>query len=231
MVAWFRIVRTGEESFHLIVDEGGGEAILARLERFKLGTKADILVTQEAVVSVRASSPDELPAGSSVLDGALGVVPLLWPSLAGADLFGPAGKLYTAEAESGLVEPLRIAAGIPSFGSEYHEKTIPAELGVVDMSADFTKGCYTGQELVARTDSRGNNTPRQTRVLSGTGSAPAVGTEPMLDDVAAGVLTSVAGLDGGWVALASIKRSAFDAAELTVDDVTATVEAKQPATD
>jgi folate-binding protein YgfZ len=46
------------------------------------------------------------------------------------------------------------------MGSELHEKIIPAETGLIEVSVSFTKGCYTGQELVARIDSRGNNVPR-----------------------------------------------------------------------
>ena len=155
MVAWFRIVRTGDESFHLIVEEGGGEAITARLERFKLGTKAEIACTAESVVSVRASAAEDLPPGTAVHDGGLAVVPLQWPGLDGVDMFGLSGKLFEEDAASGLTEALRISAGIPAFGSEDHEKTIPAELGVVNMSADFTEGCYIGQEVVAKIDTYG----------------------------------------------------------------------------
>lgn len=127
MVAWFRVVRTGDESFHLIVEEGGGEAIVARLERFKLGTKAEIVSTAESVVSVRASSAEDLPAGSAVNDARLAVVPLQWSGLSGVDLFGPSGQEFEVDTASGRGEALRIGAGIPAFGSDYHEKTIPAE--------------------------------------------------------------------------------------------------------
>ena len=47
------------------------------------------------------------------------------------------------------------------MGRELDEHTIPAEAGVVDRSVSFTKGCYTGQELVAHVDSRGSNTAPQ----------------------------------------------------------------------
>ena len=56
----------------------------------------------------------------------------------------------------------RIAAGVPRAGAEIVDgEVIPAELGrwLVDASVSFTKGCYTGQELVARIDSRGGNVP------------------------------------------------------------------------
>src|SRR3546814_11977806 len=53
------------------------------------------------------------------------------------------------------------------MGSELTDATIPAEAGqwLIDASVSFTKGCYTGQELVARVDSRGGNVPRPVRGL------------------------------------------------------------------
>ena len=59
------------------------------------------------------------------------------------------------------VEACRIVSGIPAMGSELTDRTIAAEAGLVDRSVSFTKGCYTGQELVARLDARGNNVPRR----------------------------------------------------------------------
>ena len=85
------------------------------------------------------------------------------------------------------------------------EGTIPAEAGVVDQSVSFTKGCYTGQELVARVDSRGNNTPRKLRLVRGPGSAPAAESfDSLLGD--SGRLTSVAPDGDGWVGLAYLGR-------------------------
>ncbi len=223
VVAWFRVVRIGSEEFVLVADSGAGPAIAARLERFKLGTKAQIDVKSALAISVRATRRDDLPGGDPVEDGELAAVPLLWRELPGVDLFGAAAARYDGPTDSGLVEPLRIGAGIPAFGSEYDDKTVPAALGVVSISADFTKGCYTGQELVARMDSRGNNTPRQLRVLSGAGLCPAVGCDARLDGEPVGVLTSVAPVGEGWLALASVKRSALDAEALAVGSVDAVV--------
>ncbi len=74
-------------------------------------------------------------------------------------------------------EAARIEAGFPRHGAELDERTIPAEAGLVEASVSFTKGCYTGQELVARIDSRGSNVPRHLRglVLSGPAQASATG--------------------------------------------------------
>ncbi len=68
-----------------------------------------------------------------------------------------------AELAPGALERHRIEAGWPGDGRRAHADTIPAETGVVPVAVSFTKGCYTGQELVARIDSRGGNVPRHLR--------------------------------------------------------------------
>jgi folate-binding protein YgfZ len=91
------------------------------------------------------------------------------------------------------------------MGAELTDRTIPAEAGqwVIDTSVSFTKGCFTGQELVARIDSRGGNVPRQLRglVLSGGDAAPA-DAAVVVDGDEVGTVTSVA----RTVALAHIGR-------------------------
>jgi folate-binding protein YgfZ len=86
----------------------------------------------------------------------------------------------------------RVAAGWPAMGTEIVPgERIPAEVAVVRVAVDFTKGCYPGQELVERMDSRGSQAPRQLRVVS-VGEA----TNPDVE------ITSVA----GDLALAYVKR-------------------------
>ncbi len=71
-------------------------------------------------------------------------------------------------------------------------ETIPGETGVSDVAVDFRKGCYPGQELVERMDSRGATAPRRLRVLDvADGAAP--GDPIVVDGVEVGRLTSVAG--------------------------------------
>jgi folate-binding protein YgfZ len=98
------------------------------------------------------------------------------------------------------------------MGREISESTIPAELGqwVIDQSVSFTKGCFTGQELVARIDSRGGNVPKRLRVIDVQGEAtPPVGAALTVDGKPAGELTSVAvSADSGRaVALAFVPRA------------------------
>ena len=100
-------------------------------------------------------------------------------------------------------EAARVAAGWPRMGAEIVPgETIPAVTGVVPLSVDFTKGCYPGQELVERMDSRGADAPRSLRILEVVDAA-ATGA-PILDADGneVGVLTSIAGA----VALGYVKR-------------------------
>ncbi len=224
MVAWCRLLRTGDESFAIVVDRGAGSAVVDRLTRFKLRTKCEITEEEVEAIAVR-SSEDVAELGNSVDDhGRLRFVPLGWPTLAGADVLDPTalGELSITPAEH-LIEPLRIAAGIPAHGTEITESTIPAELTVVNMSTDFTKGCYVGQELVARMDSRGNNAPRRVRVVVGKGEPPALGASVNGGETEIGVLTSVAPVSDGWVALASIKRAGLEATSAIVGGQTVEV--------
>ncbi len=72
---------------------------------------------------------------------------------------------------------------------------------MIDESVSFTKGCYVGQELVARVDSRGSNTPRRLRRIRSTaGAALETGAEIIVDGAAVGRVTSAAeGVALGYV--------------------------------
>ncbi len=79
----------------------------------------------------------------------------------------------------------------------------------MDESVSFTKGCYVGQELVARIDSRGAATPRRLRRVEIDGPPPPQGTELQIDGVSVGRLTSVVANPGSGpvLALALVKRA------------------------
>lgn len=102
-------------------------------------------------------------------------------------------------------ETVRISAGWPRSGREILPgDTIPAALGIEQAAVSFTKGCYPGQELVERMNSRGAAAPRTLRIVEvGRGAAPG---DPVTDAAGevVGELTSVA--PEGGVALAMVKR-------------------------
>lgn len=212
--AWFRITRAAADGFLLDVDAGFGEMLLARVKRFMMRVKVELELATWTLHAYDGSIDESsvvAPIVSPSADG-LGV------DVIGPDLSAPLGS------ELDATDHLRrrIEGGIPAMGSELSESTIPAEAGIVNRSVSFTKGCYTGQELVARVDSRGDNTPRRLRIVSGAGSA-AVGDELHNDGAIAGTITSVAPTDGGWVALAYVKRSSFDKTELDFGDTAVAV--------
>jgi len=104
-------------------------------------------------------------------------------------------------------EDARIAAGWPRMGAEIVPgETIPAVTGVTGVAVNFTKGCYPGQELVERMDSRGAAAPAALRVLTLGVEVPADAApgDPVVDASGAtiGTVTSV----GSMHALATIKR-------------------------
>ena len=192
--AWFRLTRRNDGSFVLDVDPGFGDALMARLERFRL--RVD--VSFEQLPGWRMLAVRGTPAAGVELDEVEAEVRARvdWPGFCGIDLLGPdaAPPPDLSVDGPGDLEVARIRAGWPAMGRELTERTIPAEVGgLVECSVSFTKGCYTGQELVARIDSRGGNVPRPVRLLEISGLEPvAPGTEIIVDGKAVGEVTSAA---------------------------------------
>ncbi|MDE0832861.1 MAG: hypothetical protein OSA36_01000 [Acidimicrobiales bacterium] len=208
--AWMRVSRLADDHFLLDVEEGFGPQVVARLTRFLLRTDCTVQEVQWDLLTV-------IDAEASAFSPPVGGLALAveWPGLVAVDLLGPSVELPggLAEGSSRDWEARRIAAGIPAMGSEMDSTTIPGSTGVVERSASFTKGCYTGQELVARVNSRSAGTPTRIVRAVGSGPAPAVGSDVTVDSDPAGHLTSVATLGDGFVALVSVRRAVATPAE------------------
>ena len=214
--AWLRATRVEAETVLLDVDAGFGEAVLARLKRFKLRTKAELDLETWTGWAVRG--PGAIGAGWAAD----------WPGVEGYDLLAVSGveTPSVSVVEVGDLEALRIECGVPAMGAELTENTIPAEAGqwLIDASVSFTKGCFTGQELVARIDSRGGNVPRPLRGLRIEGEAVGVGSHVLLDGVEVGLLTSTGrSLELGTIGLSGLPRSIDVGAAVRVADAAATV--------
>jgi len=208
--AWMRVSRLAEEHYVLDVQAGFGAQVVTRLTRFLLRTDCTVEEVGWDLVTVI----DAAAAGFSPPVGGL-ALPVEWPGLVAVDLLGPTVDLPDGLAEGSPQdwEARRIAAGIPAMGSEMDSTTIPGSTGVVDRSVSFTKGCYTGQELVARVNSRPAGTPTRIVRASGSGPAPSAGSEVTVGSDPAGLLTSVATLGDGFVALVSVRRAVATPAE------------------
>ncbi len=144
--ALIHVCKVSDDSYRLDVDSGYGEALLARLLRFKIRVKAEAVLVAE----------------------------------------GGGAAPHDTERE-------RLEAGWPKMGSELTDATIPNETDIIAQTVSFTKGCYTGQELVARIDSRGNNVPKHLRKLRPTGGSLRVGDELLVGDKVVGRVTSSVG--------------------------------------
>lgn len=206
VAVWARITRLGPDRFVFDVDAGAGAALVARLERFKLRVDATITPLDWQVVALRGPDAPSVDVGDVV------TADPEWPSAHGVDLLGPAPTVPDGVrwCDPASLETLRIESGVPAMGAELDEHTIPAESGVVERSVSFTKGCFTGQELTARIDSRGGNVPRHLRGLLVQGAVPPVGAEVLVGDDVVGTVTSAApgaAGHGGGVALAYVKRA------------------------
>jgi tRNA-modifying protein YgfZ len=216
--AFLRVTRTGSDSLLLDFDAGHLDAVVDRLRRFKLRTKADIEVLEGWRAMALRGPGLVIPALGEEPEGGGDVLmdPVRaafdWPGLVGVDLLGsaPEAPAGVELCDPAAYEVLRIEVGLPVMGHELEERTIPEETGLVAATVSFTKGCYTGQELVARIDSRGGNVPRRLRGVVSAGEEPAemaVGQAVTADGREIGRLTSVAVSPvHGPVALAYIKR-------------------------
>lgn len=102
---------------------------------------------------------------------------------------------------------LRIESGLPRFGREIGTDYIPLEAGLWG-DVSFKKGCYIGQEIIARMESRGR-LAKQLVLLRGDGPVEA-GTDVQQEGRTVGTITSAAQGPAGWLALAYLKTRALD---------------------
>ena len=130
------------------------------------------------------------------------------------------------------LEALRVADGRPRFGFETDHRTIPHEVGWIGTAVHLDKGCYRGQETVARVHNLGRP-PRRLVLLHLDGSdseLPAHGDPVVLDDRTVGTVTSSARhYELGPIALAVVKRSTSPEAPLVAGGVAAAQEVLVPA--
>jgi folate-binding protein YgfZ len=212
------------------------------LEMYSIGR--DVKVTdvsaERAILSligpraVEVAGTAALPENACEETAVAGVECLATGTALGIDLIvaaAEAERLRGALSEAGAIavspeaaEILRIESGTPRFGAEMGTETMPAEAGIVEDAVSFTKGCYIGQETVARLHYKG----RPNRHLRGLRlSAPAApGAALRLGEKEVGRLGGAAVSPAlGPIGLAILRREAEPGAELAVgeDGVTARV--------
>jgi folate-binding protein YgfZ len=236
-----RVTRVDAQGFVLDTDAGSGDAMVARLKKFLLRSEVEIERLDWRGLGLRGAGVGSAAAGLLTVLAEAGVMalPFEWNGWSGIDLLGPADVILdpaTGPLPEGIIpcdrdaaEACRIVSGLPAMGSELTDKTIAAEAGLVEHTVSFTKGCYTGQELIARLDSRGNNVPRRLvgviggceaeagadgrlafgMTLHASGDAAEDSALDVASDKVVGSITSAAWSPevGAWMALAYLHRT------------------------
>jgi tRNA-modifying protein YgfZ len=179
IIAPLRIVRRATDDFLLLTEPELGEVVRSQLVRARFAAKVEIEPEQHESWLV--------VGGDEVLDAR------------------PPGEDATEEE----VERWRIEARIPRWGRELDETILPAEAGLEDTHISFSKGCYPGQEPIARQHYRGK-VNRRLRVLEIDGGAKA-GDELVLGEKTVGRITSTA----NGVALGYVRTEVPDDADLS----------------
>jgi tRNA-modifying protein YgfZ len=201
VIAPLVVLRRGHDDFLLLTEPGLGERVRTELIRFRFAAKAEIELEEHT---------------SHVLFGGDGI-----PTAAYGE---PAAEVLDAELEPTLapeeLEQLRIRAGTPAWGKEIDDRVLPAEAGLTERAVSFTKGCYPGQEPIARLHYRGHAN-RGLRVLR-LDEPPLPETEIVYEGKSVGRITSSARAADGAVALAYVRREVPDDAELAVGPLVAT---------
>jgi folate-binding protein YgfZ len=197
-----RVTCAAADRFVLDCDPGFGEPTMARLSRFKIRVNAEIELqrqTWRAVRSTESVGPTNIAQSLDIS----GAIPAWRCDGTAFDIFSPTMVLPATLREGTPDELLesRVRALWPEMGVDITTEMIPAETSVVEVAVSFTKGCYPGQELVERMDSRGSMAPRRLRRVT---CAPGtlVQDEVLVNGEVVGKYTTVAGL----IALALIKR-------------------------
>lgn len=242
MQADMRVLRISPEEIWVDTEPEALAVALRHLEMYKIGR--DVVVadlTSERTIlsligprSVEIAATAVLPEHANESTDVSGVACLAVGTADGIDLIAnssDAERLRDALTGAGAVEVgpeaaeiVRIEAGSPRFGAEMSAETMPAEGGIVERAVSFTKGCYIGQEPVARLHYKG----RPNRHLRGLElSAPAApGASLQLGEKEVGRIGSACVSPArGPIALAIVRREAEPGAELVVgeDGVTARV--------
>jgi tRNA-modifying protein YgfZ len=175
------VVRRHDDDYLLLTEDGLGEVVRSALTRARFAAKVEI--EPEEHTSVLFFGEDE-----GIPNDEFGA-----PAVEVLDSEPPAELLDEEE-----LERMRILAGRPRWGREIDDRVLPAEAGLTETHVSFTKGCYPGQEPIARLQYRGKAN-RALRVLEIEGK-PAPETEVRHGDKVVGrVTSSVPGLALAYV--------------------------------
>ena len=211
----FNLVDDGTTTY-LVLDPGYVEKLVEYLIKMKFMLRVDVRDASSEYVVLRA------PGIADAIGGPFALVPRNEVEQMKETFGGVATQVGTW-----ALDAERVAKGRPRIGFETDHKSIPNELGVLNTAVHMKKGCYRGQETVAKIFNLGNP-PRRLVMLHLDGSDvgfPAAGTKVENDGVVVGFVGTVARHhELGTIALAIVKRNTPTDATLTIDGIPANQE-------
>mgnify|MGYP000184431975 FL=1 len=211
----FNLVDDGSTTY-LVLDPGYVEKLVEYLTKMKFMLRVDVRDASSEFVVLRA------PGVADAIGGPFALVPRDEVE----DMKQTFGGVAT-QVGTWALDAERVAKGRPRIGFETDHKSIPNELGVLNTAVHMKKGCYRGQETVAKIYNLGNP-PRRLVMLHLDGSDvgfPAAGTKVENDGVVVGFVGTVARHhELGTIALAIVKRNTPADATLTIDGIPANQE-------
>jgi len=212
----FNLVDDGATTW-IVIDPGYSQTLLTYLNKMKFMLRVDVRDATAEFAVLRA------PGITTDIGGPYALLPR-------SELVQMSATFNSVATQVGMwaLDAERVAAGRPRIGFETDHKSIPNEIGVLNGAVHMNKGCYRGQETVAKIFNLGNP-PRRLVMLHLDGSDvafPAKGVKVENDGVVVGFLGTVARHhELGTIALAVIKRNTPMDATLTVDGVPASQQA------
>jgi folate-binding protein YgfZ len=207
VVAPMRVFRRGADDFLLLTEPELGETLRAGLVRMRFAAKVEIELEEHESFLLLGAEDGGVPNDD------YGV-----PAVEVLDSSPPEGVPELSDDE---LEALRIEAGTPRFGREIDERVLPAEAGLVERAVSLAKGCFPGQEPIARLHYRGHAN-RSLRVLRlEGGEPPARDEEILLGDKTVGRITSAVARDREVLALGYVRAEVPADAELRVGEAVA----------
>ncbi len=211
----FNLVDDGTTTY-LVLDPGYVEKLVEYLTKMRFMLRVDVRDASSEFVVLRA------PGFADAIGGPFALVPRAEVEEMKQTFGGVATQVGTW-----ALDAERVAKGRPRIGFETDHKSIPNELGVLNTYVHMKKGCYRGQETVAKIFNLGNP-PRRLVMLHLDGSDvgfPAAGTKVENDGVVVGFVGTVARHhELGTIALAIVKRNTPTDATLTVEGIPANQE-------
>ena len=199
VVSHFRAVRVNAEHLSLDIEAGHGALLESSLRRYLIRTKCTLSLRADQIAW---SFPNATAVETSSEDGRLVVD--AHPLLGGAEVLGLTGPPSNA-GDAEATEHRRVVSGLPAMGRELEDSTIPNGTGLLAWAVSFSKGCYIGQELVERIDSRSGTTPaRIVRVALDVKPAPDLSASDQKRSLR---ITSVAPEGTSWAGLGWAARS------------------------